>query len=899
METSGMTEPGTSNLKFSIPLVIEELAGINRLNEPVTVGIPFPQGVLSDVGNLIIIDSTGNRIPLQAEILATWPDSSAKWVLMDFQVSVKSRVKDELNIVLAQPSEHDKHQFPLLVEESDEVVRIRTKSVSFCINKKKFKPFERVIVNGNDVLCGENNDFVLTDESGTNYEPYIDRIDVETKGPVRSTLKVEGTFRKNDETNFARFHSRVTFFAHHPIVKIDFTLHNPKAARHPGGLWDLGDPGSIFFKDLSMHTVLETDSTTASYSLSEDPSPMDYQDLGKSDTHFEHKTIPGDKVLTLYQDSSGGENWMSRNHVNRFNEVKNSFRGYRIISGEKIVKEGLRANPIVRLQGNGIAIEAAVLNFWQNFPKALEIDANIITIRLFPKQYDDSYELQGGEQKTHTIFLNFANDQNENPGLAWVNAPLIARSTPKWYAESLAFSFLMPDDDNTTNEMASFIDPAVNGDRTFFYRREIIDEYGWRNFGELYADHEAIGHEGPQPLVSHYNNQYDCIYGALFQFVRTGEPRWFILADQLCRHVTDIDIYHTDKDRPEFNHGLFWHTEHYLDVQTATHRCCSIRHAPYRELANYGGGPALSHNYSSGLLYHYYLTGCRSSYESGIELAGFIENNIAMSITLACSGIKKIKEIKSKLKQLLGKETLVQIEKVYGVDGPGRASGNAVNTLLDAYLMTSEPKYLDLVHFLIRNCIHPEDNIEKRDLLDAENRWMYTIFLQALSKYILLGPDDSEIYYYAISSLLHYANWMSENEYPYLDKPEKLEYPNETWAAQDIRKCNIMIVASHFAESPFREKLIEKATFFYHSAVKYFSGFETRRLTRPIVLMMLNGMVYGHYSCFSFKSEPNYYTSDTSEKEIKTVAFSSLRALFNHSYKRELEYFKWLIISKF
>ena len=43
-------------------------------------------------------------------------------------------------------------------------------------------------------------------------------------------------------------------------------------------------------------------------------------------------------------------------------------------------------------------------------------------------------------------------------------------------------------------------------------RREIIDEYGWRNFGEIYADHEAVYHQGRGPFVSHYNNQYDLIF---------------------------------------------------------------------------------------------------------------------------------------------------------------------------------------------------------------------------------------------------------------------------------------------------------------------------------------------------------------------------------------------------
>ena len=45
--------------------------------------------------------------------------------------------------------------------------------------------------------------------------------------------------------------------------------------------------------------------------------------------------------------------------------------------------------------------------FWQNFPKALEVRGNRLTIGIFPRQYADVYQLQGGEQKTQTLYLAF------------------------------------------------------------------------------------------------------------------------------------------------------------------------------------------------------------------------------------------------------------------------------------------------------------------------------------------------------------------------------------------------------------------------------------------------------------------------------------------------------------
>src|SRR5262249_40594633 len=140
-----------------------------------------------------------------------------------------------------------------------------------------------------------------------------------------------------------------------------------------------------------------------------------------------------------------------------------------------------------------------------------------------------------------------------------------------------------------------------------FARREVSDEYGWRHYGDLYADHEAAHYTGPGPIISHYNNQYDVIYGALLQYYRTGDAPWAELLEPLARHVIDVDIYHTTEDRAAFSGGLFGHTDHYRDATTGTHRGYSRANAPPGQ--DYGGGPGSEHNYTDGLLHYHYLNG--------------------------------------------------------------------------------------------------------------------------------------------------------------------------------------------------------------------------------------------------------------------------------------------------
>ena len=275
--------------------------------------------------------------------------------------------------------------------------------------------------------------------------------------------------------------------------------------------------------------------------------------------------------LEIYQDSSGGENWKSSNHLNRNRIVPNTFRGYRTRIG-KNERTGLRATPIVQLDRGEEVVSVAMPAFWQNFPKAITADDNSLVLELFPSQYADLHEIQGGEQKTHVFYAAFGKDAITDLPLEWTRDPLVPVIDPAWIASTNAISYFTPKNTDPHSGYLQLVDAAIEGSDTFDKKREVIDEFGWRHFGDIYGDHEAVFHQGPTPLVSHYNNQYDPIAGFAYQFLRSGDVRWFRMMNELTGHVIDIDIYHTDEDKSAYNHGLFWHTYHYLDADTGTHR---------------------------------------------------------------------------------------------------------------------------------------------------------------------------------------------------------------------------------------------------------------------------------------------------------------------------------------
>ena len=108
--------------------------------------------------------------------------------------------------------------------------------------------------------------------------------------------------------------------------------------------------------------------------------------------------------------------------------------------------EGKRATPTVSIGDGENRLVGAVEDFWQNFPKAIDVHHNQLSMRLFPQQYNDVYELQGGEQKTHSMFLQFDRHYEPATHLDWVHDRLVPRTTPAWYADSKAVSYLTPGD---------------------------------------------------------------------------------------------------------------------------------------------------------------------------------------------------------------------------------------------------------------------------------------------------------------------------------------------------------------------------------------------------------------------------------------------------------------------
>jgi hypothetical protein len=780
-------------------------------SQPVRIGVPFQKGSVRFEQEIRVQSTCGDIVSTQIKSLARWPDGSIRWALVEFwwQPSFDYEVVAEPANMPNDPK-HGRHWI--------------LQSLNHCLH----------LVSSDEKQIATKVPLTirLRIHEGGEFLGRVEKLKPIDHGPIRNSWSGQVTF-KNAVTKSALLGElTIHAFSDSGLLEFEFCIRNPQAMDHPGGNWDLGAKGAILIDELSIDVVFAENPSEEKFSMSLQPEP-------------EGERIAATKELRILQASSGGSNWNSHNHVDRHGNVPMPFCGYEIMADGNS-HQGRRATPKVSIETGGIRYSAAYRDFWQNFPKSLTANTKSLTIGLFPKEASYPQELQGGEQKTHAFALEIV-PVEEPPNIDWYLDPIHLSLTPEEYAKREALPYLTPRDPSSDARYETLVDLALEGDDTFEIKREKIDEYGWRHFGDIYGDHEAVFHQGPEPLISHYNNQYDCTAGFASQYLRTGDVRWFDQMVAMADHAWDIDTYHTDEDKLLYNGGLFWHTYHYADADTATHRSYPRSLRGTKELHKgkdlkalgstgkslqkvyaIGGGPAPSHNYSTGWMWAYFLTGDERYKTAAINAADYVINVENGS--------------KTPFRWLSTANTGYATCSSDNYYGPGRASGNSMNALITGFELTRDAKYLEMASRLMRRTVHPQQDLDRLDLLNAELRWFYTMHLQSMCRYIEVLKrlaDHREELQYAVESLLYYARWMERFEKPTLDASERLQYPNETWAAQDMRKWHVLAYASRWAESDEEySKLMAKAEFFYHHSLKTLNGFASKSLCRPLVLLL-------------------------------------------------------------
>jgi len=716
-----------SEVPEGIALTLTNELPFARRCEPVRCGVPLARGFVHRAEELTLFGPEGRAVPVQIMTTGSYRDGTPRWVLLSFQADVPAGGKVIYRLAKGPRTE----VLPKLAWRlQDGVAEIDTGAARFRIDTRRFRLFDSAAVADGELLAAGNGGAVLVEADGSRHaaDQATTQAEFEDAGAMSAVLCVRGTVpilvaggHKNGTVPLGPdYVCRMHFCAGKSEVGVFYTLHNPAAHAHPGNVWDLGSGGSILMDDFSIRLPLAFRPVAARIGVGAGQPPL--------------------AATRLYQDSSGGPHWNSANHLDKDFRVPTSFRGYRVDRAGQPLAEGHRADGWMHVRGTSGGVAVAVRDFWQNFPKALELDGEGLRVGLWPREFAAAHEMLGGEQKTHEMLFVFhdakTTDLAVEQRMQAAHAPLYAMPDPAAIYATRAFWPTAPLDRENLPSLEqtcdAFVYPVGGRATSVIAQWDTIDEYGWRHFGDTFADNEVSPatmvadfpehHFGRQP-ISHFGNEYDVCYGVMLQGLRRGDARWMWMADVLCRHYADICIYHSDAEPAEaYRHGPFTHTTHDTAAFRSTHRMYPSEAGKYG-LQYASGGPNAGHCYVASLAQHYYLTGDRTSREAFLEVAGWTVHSPWFT---------------------------------RGMMGDKRGIGNLLMTHVYAYQLTGDGKYYDAAVKMFDYAQEPFEGLGA------------TLFVKAAGRFLDMKIDSGQFdadYRRALETMLRFGDF-------YLTLPE-------------------------------------------------------------------------------------------------------------------------------
>jgi hypothetical protein len=732
---------------LNVPLQVSNPGGSALVGEPVTSGLPFPSGSgIIDETSLQLVSQDGEPVPAAFTVLARWgaavDDTAAevRWVLLDFQVNLGP--DENAYFFLQEGGPGAEPETPLQLVEEGNMLRIATGAADFSIN----------MTDGS--LSGPGMQFplvgVVRDIVGKEHTAaLVDKVETTSFGNMRSAVRLQGPYGESGLDHTTEY----WFYAGSPLVRVFHTIENnnpcPLEPEYQQiSCYTIGSEGSIAFQDASLRMGLDWE---------EEPV---YVQIGGEGSAYE-EMLDGD--LVLYQDSSGMDYWdkyanltdWDGNSLDARPRMQSyvTFRGYRAMMGEQEVDSGDQAQGWMVLEGGGAAWSVGVRDFWQQFPKALRASPDgRVEIGLFPAEFggeDYVFSLRAGEHKTHEIRLAAAS----NPDTAMT--PLFAAAPPEWYVGSGEFGLTALPDWERWAEHEQFVlyqletSPYDEGlehvHDNLFAAITATDFYGIFDYGDWPIDYESYG-------VSPINAKYDFDLGLWVQWARSGDMRWFRLAEAADRHFADIDVLHTLHEPRHWSDGIiFGHSYHDEEGFTNPHR-------------NEGGAAPDTAYGVPGMLLAHYLTGYQETFGAAIEVADAIEYRTGNDFYLcdhingACSG----------------EGWALQTDGLY--DSNARPVANSLVILTAAYRATQDARYLRSAEAILAFADPSNQpfingpNGQSGGEEAAIKPWLTNMYLRALAYHLEMraeyGLEDT---YDSSADFLHYADWLHDYAWIELD----------------------------------------------------------------------------------------------------------------------------------
>ncbi len=635
-----------------IAITVHEDAGVGRLSEPVAAGIPFPaEAAVLDPARLRLVDERGEEVAAQYRVSSRWdapagdPSAPLKWIEAAFLASVAGGGTRRLRLFPRDEAAPRGRAgaFGIAVAGGADVA----------VAEAPFLPLARseggtIVVSAGRVEARFSVEapgpmrIVATGPGGASGSTAVREIVLDENGPIRARVRVRaeiaGGFDEMGGRHPLLVTSRWTFHRNSPEIRLQVTVENPDRARAAkrlgrlalelvpdGSAWNGG--GTVTFggvpgsrdADAATWRLVQTGDGLAAGGFTvraEGPRP------------------------SIAARGRRAEGWIARG------------------DGRRFVVLGMR-------------------RFWENHPKGLASSRDALALELFPALPGGTI-VGGGRAKTHDVWIHVAGegsaaDRGAEAARA-ANAPLRATVDPAWLRDAGALGALSVEDERAWPSFERTADAVVGVDSARGLPGTLDDEraaegaYGWLDFGDTWRDgdraHRRFG-----------NLEFDLGWVLLRQYLREPDHdrAWLDAAEAALRHLSDVDVLHTDDDQPASNRG--------------------VRKHDAGDVVGHSRQPELSHVWVRGLLALHLVTGDDRAREVAV---GEIGRWIAARESPPGSG------------------RLLHADEVREVGWP-------LVALVDLYEVTGDPETLALARRIVSTHVLPA--VDPRGSL-AGSRWL-------------------------------------------------------------------------------------------------------------------------------------------------------------------------------
>lgn len=357
-----------------IPLRVAEAAGVDRAGWPITQGVPFADGTLRRGAPVRVVDEDGAALPTQSTCLATWNKDFAwvKWLLVDFQCDLRASQTRELflehgDAVAPMPPDH-----PVTVERRGRRTCINTGALRLELRHDSTDFLAACSVKGRDgwrnVLRGAPAlSLYLSGTDGTEYESVggalPPRITVEDDGPLRASVAVKGYHATRQGVLLCPYTVRLHVYSGKQFVRLFHTF-----------VFDQ-NPDALEFRTVGMRLGLDL----------------------------------GDDVRMAFGTEHGAR-WANRWHAARLSQTSDI--AYEISRDGEPYGHGEKSPGWATMSGSEASAFAMVNDFWQQYPKAIELTPAGLDVQLWPSACGKplSYSTPWKERP---VFFNRTRDEEE------------------------------------------------------------------------------------------------------------------------------------------------------------------------------------------------------------------------------------------------------------------------------------------------------------------------------------------------------------------------------------------------------------------------------------------------------------------------------------------------------